>query len=88
MGAGIGVMRPSSQTSSAKEGRRGDSRQITSAFVSQFRYDLVISSQSYENMKKWYEHFLSKSVFEIEIEHLGVMILVLNNSIHLTFSQK
>jgi len=68
--------------------RRIDLPQITGVFTSQFCYDLVISSQSYENMKKLYGYFLFKSFFKIEIKSLQVKIQVTKKSIYLTFSQK
>jgi hypothetical protein len=40
--------------------------EIICAFSSKFLYDLVISSQSYENMKKLYGYLLSKTCFKIK----------------------
>jgi len=58
-------------------GSRIASRQITTWFSLQFRYNLVISTQSYKEMKNGMDISFLNLFFKIEIEHLEVMIQVI-----------
>ena len=62
-------------------GRRIDSQQIMSAIATRFCYDIVILSQSYENMKNWYGYELSKSCFKIFIGHLQENIYICHSKL-------
>ena len=68
-------------------GRRIASRQITTGFSLRFCYDLVISSQSYQNMKKLNGYLLSESCFKNERGYLDVKKKVIQDSLILIKSK-